>query len=479
MEQPAPQPPDAPAVLYGLDGEQARSQMRGGWMPCPLRRGTSAAGKTAWALWAGAALCGLLLLILLPGLWRLPGAALLAAQGPDSSGASSSAAKKRRPTPRPPGTCKKLLDDYQVAAPEELGRCCKAYQARWVYRRAWKHSSAGPPPWRPAARPCRESSPSSPAAGTPRRSSGPKPRPWRPGTPGPPPAGRPPGSTGLSASHGGGHRRFGTATPFPTSWICPRRKAAGTWRRSGRPGQTRSQLDACHSPPGRPGDRLRLEAQKKPSRTGWPVWSSGMPRSKRSGRFGAGAAGSAKPLRPQNRSRAREILSSLTLGRYDRLLLDRDLSCPPGPAGETRCAPGSGNDGTVDQLYLALRLAVSRALLPGAPLVLDDALTRFDDRRLAAALELFCAGRTGRSCCSPAKAGEARLQQRWAEPASPPRHGRKGQPPGDSIARRKAPQVFPAAWPPPGSCNTARRLQIPRELLTICSLQTEKNRYNE
>ena len=47
------------------------------------------------------------------------------------------------------------------------------------------------------------------------------------------------------------------------------------------------------------------------------------------------------------------------------------------------------SDGTVDQLYLALRLAVSRALLPGAPLVLDDALTRFDDRRLAAALELL------------------------------------------------------------------------------------------
>ena len=47
------------------------------------------------------------------------------------------------------------------------------------------------------------------------------------------------------------------------------------------------------------------------------------------------------------------------------------------------------SDGTGDQLYLALRLAVSRALIPEAPLVLDDALNRFDDARLAAALALL------------------------------------------------------------------------------------------
>ena len=47
------------------------------------------------------------------------------------------------------------------------------------------------------------------------------------------------------------------------------------------------------------------------------------------------------------------------------------------------------SDGTVDQLYLALRLAVAEALIPEAPLVLDDALVRFDDKRLAAALELL------------------------------------------------------------------------------------------
>ena len=47
------------------------------------------------------------------------------------------------------------------------------------------------------------------------------------------------------------------------------------------------------------------------------------------------------------------------------------------------------SDGTVDQLYLALRLAVAKELTPNAPLVLDDALVRFDDARLKAALSIL------------------------------------------------------------------------------------------
>ena len=43
----------------------------------------------------------------------------------------------------------------------------------------------------------------------------------------------------------------------------------------------------------------------------------------------------------------------------------------------------------MDQLYLALRLAVSEALTPEAPLILDDALVRFDDTRLAAAMAIL------------------------------------------------------------------------------------------
>ena len=47
------------------------------------------------------------------------------------------------------------------------------------------------------------------------------------------------------------------------------------------------------------------------------------------------------------------------------------------------------SEGTADQLYLALRLAVAGELTPDAPLVLDDALVRFDDTRLGYAMALL------------------------------------------------------------------------------------------
>ena len=46
--------------------------------------------------------------------------------------------------------------------------------------------------------------------------------------------------------------------------------------------------------------------------------------------------------------------------------------------------------GTADELYLSVRLAVCRLLLPeDAPLLLDDALVMFDDDRLRLALRLL------------------------------------------------------------------------------------------
>ena len=47
------------------------------------------------------------------------------------------------------------------------------------------------------------------------------------------------------------------------------------------------------------------------------------------------------------------------------------------------------SDGTADQLYLALRLGVAEVLMPEAPLVLDDALVRFDDTRLSLAMDIL------------------------------------------------------------------------------------------
>lgn len=93
---------------------------------------------------------------------------------------------------------------------------------------------------------------------------------------------------------------------------------------------------------------------------------------------------------PRLSQRAQELFGQLTGNRYHRLSLRQDLSLEVGAEGETGLHGTLWrSDGTVDQLYLALRLAVAEELIPNAPLVLDDALVRFDDTRLAAALEIL------------------------------------------------------------------------------------------
>ena len=80
----------------------------------------------------------------------------------------------------------------------------------------------------------------------------------------------------------------------------------------------------------------------------------------------------------------------MTQGRYDRLSLQEDLSLLAAAEGEdTLHNVLWRSEGTADQLYLALRLAVAEELTPDAPLVLDDALVRFDDERLETALQIL------------------------------------------------------------------------------------------
>jgi uncharacterized protein YhaN len=93
---------------------------------------------------------------------------------------------------------------------------------------------------------------------------------------------------------------------------------------------------------------------------------------------------------PRISQRAQELFARLTDGRYERLSLQEDLSLLAAAEGEdTLHSTLWRSDGTVDQLYLALRLAVAEELTPEAPLVLDDALVRFDDTRLKTALDIL------------------------------------------------------------------------------------------
>jgi hypothetical protein len=93
---------------------------------------------------------------------------------------------------------------------------------------------------------------------------------------------------------------------------------------------------------------------------------------------------------PRISRRTQELFGKMTVNRYDRLKLGEDLSLSAGARGEDTLHEALWrSDGTMDQLYLALRLAVAEELTPQSPLILDDALVRFDDTRLASALEIL------------------------------------------------------------------------------------------
>ncbi len=94
-------------------------------------------------------------------------------------------------------------------------------------------------------------------------------------------------------------------------------------------------------------------------------------------------------------ARAGQIFARLTEGRYDRLGLDEEdgkaivTACRP---DGTECQADRLSEGTLDQLYLALRLAAlegdARVTEP-LPFIGDDLLVNFDDRRAKAALRVL------------------------------------------------------------------------------------------
>ena len=89
--------------------------------------------------------------------------------------------------------------------------------------------------------------------------------------------------------------------------------------------------------------------------------------------------------------RAAEYFAALTGGKYEAVLLDRSFNASAAEVGSPVTREVSSlSQGAADQLYLAVRLAICDLLLgDGVPLVLDDALTNFDDARCAAALEVL------------------------------------------------------------------------------------------
>ena len=91
--------------------------------------------------------------------------------------------------------------------------------------------------------------------------------------------------------------------------------------------------------------------------------------------------------------RAAEIFAQLTDGCYRGVVLDRSFHLSAEPAGDTVFRDAALlSAGTLDQLYLAVRLAICQLVLPPekqVPIVLDDALANFDDSRCASALRFL------------------------------------------------------------------------------------------
>ena len=93
---------------------------------------------------------------------------------------------------------------------------------------------------------------------------------------------------------------------------------------------------------------------------------------------------------PRIAQRAGYFLGRLTGGVYDRIQIGEDLSVQAARTDETTLrSPQWRSEGTGDQMYLALRLAVWEVLAPECPIILDDALIRFDQKRMERALELL------------------------------------------------------------------------------------------
>ncbi len=93
---------------------------------------------------------------------------------------------------------------------------------------------------------------------------------------------------------------------------------------------------------------------------------------------------------PKISKRTQQLFQGMTADRYKKVVMAEDMRLSIAAEDEDTLRDAQRrSDGTVDQLYLALRLAVAGELTPDAPVVLDDALVRFDDDRLAAAMKIL------------------------------------------------------------------------------------------
>lgn len=96
---------------------------------------------------------------------------------------------------------------------------------------------------------------------------------------------------------------------------------------------------------------------------------------------------------PELGKTAAEYMSIITGGRYGGLLINRDFSARTVAEGDSIAREAEYlSAGTLDLMYLCLRLAICKLALPesaSAPLILDDTLVNLDDGRTRQAMTLL------------------------------------------------------------------------------------------
>ena len=90
---------------------------------------------------------------------------------------------------------------------------------------------------------------------------------------------------------------------------------------------------------------------------------------------------------------AAQYMSVMTDGRYEDVLINRDFTAKIRASGEAVARESEYlSAGTLDLMYLAVRLAVCELALPegeSCPLIIDDALVNLDEQRTRQAIELL------------------------------------------------------------------------------------------
>ena len=96
---------------------------------------------------------------------------------------------------------------------------------------------------------------------------------------------------------------------------------------------------------------------------------------------------------PQLGRVAAKYMSAVTGGRYEDVFINRDFSARTRTKGDAVAREAEYlSAGTLDLMYLAVRLAVCELALPEGepcPLILDDALVNLDETRFQQAIELL------------------------------------------------------------------------------------------